>query len=294
MGKIISLLTGIALICNIPGFSKDKLNIQMVYIKGGSFYMGCDDPHYSGDKYFNERPLHRVFISSYYIGKYEVTNSQWRAIMGIYPPAYNGVDYGNKNCDDCPVVKVNFDEIQEYIRRLNIKTGKHYRLPTETEWEYAAKGGKYTANYKYAGSNNINEVAWFGHRNGTTHIIGQKKPNELSIFDMSGNVAEWCTDWYGEEYYTGTVDSLDPKGPLKGTERVVRGGSYYDEEDVCRIVDRSRFVPKTSQWDLGFRLAMDAENTTTTITTTTTTTITTTSGGPTTVDSNTVDSTIIK
>jgi len=293
MGNIKAVFTSLFLLCSLAGYSKDKLNFQMIYVKGGSFYMGSDDPHYRNEKYDNERPVHRVFISSYYIGKYEVTHAQWRAIMGIYPMAYNGVDYGNKNCDDCPVVKVSYDEVQEYIRRLNIKTGKHYRLPTETEWEYAGRGGKYTQNFKYCGSNNINEVAYYGKRNGTTHVVGQKKQNELSIFDMSGNVMEWCSDWYGEQYYLGTIDSLDPRGPVKGSEHIVRGGSFYDEEDVCRIVNRAHYVPKTSMWNLGFRLAMDAENTTI-ITTTTTTTTTVLGNGSTVTDSVVMDSTVIK
>jgi sulfatase modifying factor 1 len=259
MKKTALFLTGVFLLMSIYAICKDKdvNNIQMIYVKGANFYMGCDDPAYHDDKYANERPLHRVHIGSYYIGKYEVTNGEWRAVMGIYPPAYNGVDYGNKTCDDCPVVKVSWDDVQEFIRRLNKKTGKTYRLPTETEWEYASRGGNYTKNYKYSGSNTLNEVGWWGKRNGATHPVGTKKPNELSIYDMSGNAIEWCEDWYGEDYYSGVIDATDPKGPEKGTQRVVRGGSFFTDDDPCRSVFRSFFVPDTRQWDLGFRLAMD-------------------------------------
>src|SRR3954468_3654383 len=142
MGRAKWLLLALMFIAG-RGYSQDEMNIQMVFVKGGNFFMGSDDHHFLDEEYNNERPLHRVNVSSYYIGKYEVTLGQWRNIMGIKPPAYTGVDYGNKDCDNCPVVKVSWDDAQEYIKRLNAKTGKHYRLPTETEWEYAAKGGKY-------------------------------------------------------------------------------------------------------------------------------------------------------
>lgn len=239
------------------GFSQDDINIQMVFVKGGSFFMGCDDHKFLAEEYNNEKPLHRVSVGSYYIGKYEVTLGQWRHIMGIKPPAYTGVDYGNKDCDKCPVVKVSWDDAQEFIKRLNAKTGKHYRLPTETEWEFAARGGKYSKGYDYAGSNKLSDVGWYGKANSTTHPVGKKEPNELSIYDMSGNVLEWCQDWYGEDYYKKTVDEVNPKGPAKGDKRVLRGGSYFDDAPVCRNVYRSRFTPETQQWNIGFRLAMD-------------------------------------
>ena len=244
---------------SIPGYCQGDIhNIQMVFVKGGTFYMGCDDKQYTAAEFDNERPIHRVSISSYYIGKYEVTNKQWREVMGRYPPAYNGVEYGNKKCDDCPVVKVNYEDIQEYITKLNeLNPGKHYRLPTETEWEYAARGGKYSGNFKYAGSDKAADVGWYGKENSTTHIVGQKKPNELSIFDMTGNVLEWCTDWYDSTYYDKTINALNPKGPEKGDRKVLRGGSYFDDEIICRNVYRSRMSPKTRQWNIGFRLATD-------------------------------------
>src|SRR5947209_2168029 len=139
-------------ILSFRGYCQDDNNIQMIFVKGGTFYMGCDDHKYLAEEFDNEKPLHRVSVPSYYIGKYEVTLGQWRYITGVVPPAYIGVDYGNKDCDNCPVVKVSYDDIQEFIKKLNEKTGKHYRLPTEAEWEFAAKGGKYGKSYRYAGS----------------------------------------------------------------------------------------------------------------------------------------------
>jgi formylglycine-generating enzyme len=242
---------------SLSGYSQDDNNIQMIFVKGATFYMGCDDHKFLAEEFDNEKPLHRVSINSYFIGKYEVTLGQWRYITGVVPPAYIGVDYGNKDCDNCPVVKVSWDDIQDFIKKLNAKTGKNYRLPTEAEWEFAARGGKYGKGYKYSGSNKPGEVGWFGKPNSTTHPVGKKEPNELSIFDMTGNVIEWCADWYGDDYYKKTIDAINPKGPEKGDKRILRGGSYSDDDVICRNVYRSRLVPTTRQWNIGFRLALD-------------------------------------
>ncbi len=257
MKKTVSLMAG--LLMGLSGFCQtDNRNIQMIFVKGGNFYQGCDDKKYSGDEFANERPIHRVSVSSFSIGKYEVTLGQWRYITGVNPPAYNGSDYDNKDCDDCPVVKVSYDDIQEFIAKLNEKyPGKHYRLPTETEWEYAARGGKYSGNFKYAGSNKINEVAWWGKEGGIPHKVGGKKPNELGIYDMTGNVSEWCSDWYDPKYYDKTINALDPKGPDKGDKKVLRGGCCQDDDIVCRNTYRSRIPTSTNKWYLGFRLALD-------------------------------------
>jgi sulfatase modifying factor 1 len=257
MKRTVLLLAGILI--SLSGICQGDIhNIQMVFVKGGTFYMGCDDPKYHHAEFNNERPLHRVSVSSYYIAKYEVTLGQWKEVMGRTPPAYNGVEYGNKNCDNCPVVKISYDDIQEFIVKLNEKNpGKHYRLPTETEWEYAARGGKYSENYTYSGSNKATDVAWYGKDNSTTHPVGQKNKNELSIYDMTGNVMEWCSDWYDSTYYDKTINALNPKGPEKGDKKVLRGGSYSDDDVVCRNVYRSRLDPNTRKWDVGFRLALD-------------------------------------
>ncbi len=247
-----------ALFAGYVSFAQHNINVQMVYVKGGQFFRGCDDREYRGAEFDNERPVHRVSVSSFAISKYEITQGQWRTLMGILPPAYNGKDYVNKECDDCPIVMVNYDDIQKFIKKLNDKyPGKNYRLPTELEWEFAARGGKYSEKYKFAGSNKLKDVAWYGVQNGATHPIGKKEPNELGIYDMSGNVMEWTTDWYDPNYYRTTIDASDPKGPEKGEKKVVRGGSYFDDADVCRTTYRSRYAPTTRRWDLGFRLATD-------------------------------------
>lgn len=239
-------------------WGQGNINVQMVYVKGGNFFRGCDDIRYSSKEYEDERPVHRVNITSFNIGKYEITQGQWRKLMGILPESYIGENYINKDCDDCPVVMVNYEEVQEFIRRLNEKyPGKNYRLPTELEWEYAARGGKYSGKYTYAGSNKLSTVGWYGKAKGATHPIGQKEPNELGIYDMSGNVSEWCTDWYDKDYYKGTLDATDPKGPATGEMKVVRGGSFFEDASRCRTVFRDHYLPKTRRWDLGFRLATD-------------------------------------
>jgi formylglycine-generating enzyme required for sulfatase activity len=246
------------LFSGLVSLAQGNINVQMVYVKGGYFFRGSDDRKYLSEEYENEKPVHRVNVTSFAISKYEITQGQWRTLMGILPTPYNGADYANKDCDNCPVVKVSYDDVQEFIKRLNEKyPGKNYRLPTELEWEYAARGGKYSGNYTYAGSNKLSSVGWYGRPKGATHPIGEKEPNELGIYDMSGNVLEWCSDWYDADYYKTTLDAVDPKGPAAGEKKVARGGSYYDDDAVCRTVYRSRFTPKTRQWNLGFRLATD-------------------------------------
>jgi formylglycine-generating enzyme required for sulfatase activity len=161
---------------------------------------------------------------------------------------------GFKGCDQCPVERVSWDDVQEFIKKLNAKTGKTYRLPTEAEWEYAARGGgKQT--YAYAGSNTVNEVAWYSSNAGSkTHPVGEKKANELGLYDMSGNVREWCQDWYADDYYAKSPSS-NPQGLSTGSNRVLRGGSWFDNPAYVRVADRTYYTPDFRYDNIGFRLA---------------------------------------
>ncbi|MBC7777047.1 MAG: SUMF1/EgtB/PvdO family nonheme iron enzyme [Phycisphaerae bacterium] len=216
----------------------------MVFVKGGIFQMGSNDNE-------NEKPVHRVTLDDFYIGKYEVTQKQWRDIMGSDP-----LRLSFKGCDNCPVESVSWDEVQEFLRRLNAKyPGRSYCLPTEAEWEYAARGGDQSKGYEFAGSDNIDEVAWSTLNSGEkSHAIGGKKANELVLFDMSGNVREWCSDWYGSAYYKMNPVS-NPKGPDSGTSRVHRGGSFLSASSKCRVADRGELEPEEKLRFVGFRLA---------------------------------------
>ena len=207
--------------------------------------MGCTAEQ--GDCYDDEKPVHRVNVSSFSIGKYEVTQAQWQAVMGSNPSNF-------KNCDNCPVEKVSWNDVQDFIKKLNQLTGKRFRLPTEAEWEYAARGGKRSKGYRYAGSNNLGSVAWYEKNSGSkTHPVGQKRPNELGLYDMSGNVWEWCSDWYGKNYY-GSSSSNNPTGPSTGERKVQRGGSWGDGATYCRVSDRSSYEPADRSNRDGFRV----------------------------------------
>ena len=215
---------------------------DMVYVEGGTFTMGATSEQGSDVK-DNEKPAHSVTLSSYYIGKYEVTQKQWVEIMGSNPSHFEG--------DNLPVEMVSWNDVQVFLRRLNAKTGKRYRLPTEAEWEYAARGGNRSRGYKYSGSNDIGTVAWYDN---STHPVGSKLPNELGIYDMTGNVKEFCSDRYGD--YSSTAQT-NPQGPAAGTIRVVRGdnGGIRSSGDY-RVLGRMNFPDSWSSNFLGFRLAL--------------------------------------
>jgi len=215
---------------------------EMVFVAGGTFTMGCTAEQ-GNDCYDDEKTI-SVTLSSYYIGKYEVTQGLWKAVMGSNPSHFTGND-------SLPVERVSWNMVKVFIDSLNRKTGKTYRLPTEAEWEYAARGGK-SGGFKYSGSDNINNVAWYGDNSDSkTHVVGTKAPNGLGIYDMSGNVWEWVSDWYGS-YSSGA--QTNPTGPTSGSNRVYRGGSWYGSARNCRVSYRDSYYPDFSNYGMGFRL----------------------------------------
>ena len=237
---------------------------DFVKIEAGSFTMGCTSEQ-DTDCYDHEKPAHKVTLTKdYYLGKYPVTQAQWRAVMGSNPSHFKSFLF--TNCSDHPVERVSWNDIQEFLAKLNQQAGtkgtsKHYRLPTEAEWEYAARGGNKSKGYKYTGakgtgSNDIDEVAWYDDNSGSkTHPVGQKAPNELGFYDMSGNVDEWCSDWYGEDYYSGSPET-DPKGSSSGRDRVLRGGSWSLHAMGCRVSSRNYDYPGRRLNGYGFRLCL--------------------------------------
>jgi len=236
--------------------------IEMVFVEGGTFMMGCM-PEHGSDCDDNARPAHQVTLNDFYIGKYEVTQKQWREIMGMNVrqqrdevgeefPLY-GVG------DDYPMYYVSWYDVQEFISRLNEKTGKNYRLPTEAEWEYAARGGNQSRGYKYSGSDVIEEVAWYdgnsgegGSHNLIAHPVGTKKENELGIHDMTGNVWEWVSDLYGT--YSGNPQT-NPEGSDTGWLHVLRGGSWFYHARPMLVSFRGNNDPMIRTGHIGFRLA---------------------------------------
>ncbi|MBO5748376.1 MAG: formylglycine-generating enzyme family protein [Muribaculaceae bacterium] len=218
----------------------------MVAVEGGTFTMGATSEQGS-DAYSNEMPTHKVMLSDYMIGKTEVTQELWKAVMGSNPSSFSG--------NNLPVESVSWNDCQEFIKKLNSLTGLNFRLPTEAEWEYAARGGNKSKGYKYSGSNDIGSVAWYGSNSSSkTHTVATKSPNELGLYDMSGNVYEWCSDWYGS-YSSGS--QTNPKGPSEGSYRVGRGGSWNLGEGNCRVSNRDDFNPRgIGYYYLGLRLAL--------------------------------------
>ena len=217
----------------------------MVYVEGGSFDMGATTEQGS-DAYYNEKPVHRVTLSDYYIGRCEVTQELWEAVMGSNPSNFKGAQN--------PVEQVSWNDCQEFVSRLNRLTGRTFRLPTEAEWEYAARGGNQSLHYKYSGIGNIGNVAWYNRNSGgSTHAVGTKTANELGIYDMSGNVWEWCSDRYGD-YSAGA--QTNPQGPSSGSRRVLRGGSWNSIARNCRVSFRYYYDPDYSNFCYGLRLVL--------------------------------------
>ena len=224
---------------------KNGINIEMVKVEAGTFMMGATSE--MKDPNDDEKPLHQVTLTNdYYMGKYEVTQALWEAVMGSNPSRYKG--------DNLPVEMVSWDDCQEFISKLNSLTGRKFRLPTEAEWEYAARGGKKSRSYQYSGSSNISDVAWYDGNSGSkTHPVGTKQANELGIYDMSGNVREWCSDWYVS--YSSSSQT-NPTVADSAWCRVRRGGGCYDNAWSCRSSYRYCRVPDCNYYILGLRLVL--------------------------------------
>ena len=224
---------------------KDGICIEMVKVEGGTFMMGATSEMKNPNS--NEKPVHQVTLTNdYYMGKYEVTQALWQAVMGSNPSEYKG--------DNLPVETVSWNDCQKFISKLNSLTGRMFRLPTEAEWEYAARGGKESRGYQYSGSSNISDVAWYDENSGSkTHPVGTKQANELGIYDMTGNVWEWCSDWYSS--YSSSSQT-NPTGSDSGSARVSRGGGWFNDASYCRLSVRFYYTPDSRLDILGLRLAL--------------------------------------
>ena len=250
------LLSGTALEpieAQVEEFTVGDVTFYMIPVEGGTFSMGAT-PEQGSDASSREKPVHQVTVSSYYIGETEVTQALWLAVMGTMPSNFTGMQL--------PVEQVSWEDCQAFIAALNAMTGQQFRLPTEAEWEFAARGGNMSMGYKYSGSDNLASVAWYSYNDswdvrGTgyygTHPVATRNPNELMLYDMSGNVHEWCQDWYGA-YDAG--EQVNPVGPAGGTTRVYRGGSWYFDEWFCRVSFRNSVSPSYTSYGIGLRLAM--------------------------------------
>jgi formylglycine-generating enzyme required for sulfatase activity len=231
--------------------SPPSTDIEMVYVKGGCYKMGNTFDIGSPD----EKPVHEVCVDDFYMGKYEVTQGQWKTVMGSNPSS-------NSSCgDNCPVENVSWNDAQDFISKLNSrsagnKSSGNYRLPTEAEWEYAARSGGNSE--RFSGENeDVGGVAWFNDNSNESHPVGQKAPNGLGIYDMSGNVWEWTNDWYGNTYYSSSPRK-NPTGPSSGDRRVIRGGSFGEYPFDLRTSYRNYLAPDFRGGGKGFRLLRTA------------------------------------
>lgn len=220
--------------------SRKSFEPEMVDVKGGTFFMGYDG-------HDDEKPVHKVTVGSFKMSKFEITQEVWNAVMGRNPSIFD-------DCETCPVENVSYDEVQAFIDELNKQTGKKYRLPTEAEWEFAARGGNKSRDYLYAGGSVLSYVGWTSSNSeDRTHPVGELEPNELGLYDMTGNVWERCSDWYGP--YEASSKS-NPKGPTTGLNRIVRGGSAENFDSFCRVTYRLRNDPGSRNAMIGFRLVL--------------------------------------
>ena len=225
-----------------------SVTFTMIPVKGGTFQMGATKEQ-TGEARKDEKPVHTVTLDNFQIGETEVSQALWREVMGSNPSTYKG--------NDLPVTNITWEDCQEFIKKLNERTGKQFRLPTEAEWEFAARGGTASKGYMFSGSDEVRSVAWHNRdsnrdRHNGPYAIKSKDPNELGIYDMSGNVNEWCQDWFGD--YTADPQT-NPQGPATGKEHVYRGGSWWYYGMSCRVSRRNSGV-KDVRGVIGLRLAM--------------------------------------
>jgi formylglycine-generating enzyme required for sulfatase activity len=233
---------------NTNKVGKSNIPSNMVFIKGGTFEMG-------GGVFNDQNPVHTVTVSDFYMSKYLVTQTEWLDLMHHL---YLARIRQPKNCPKCPVIYVNFFEVQDYIRRLNLKTGLKYRLPTEAEWEYAAGGGENNRTI-WAGTSNPDSLVTYIRRvNEGPYEVDERKPNQLGLYCMNANVWQWCSDWYDSKYYKYSPQN-NPQGPETGTNRVARGGSWQSKNNFLRITVRYVNHPNYFAENLGFRLVLDVE-----------------------------------
>ena len=235
----------------IETFTVNGVTFNMVYVKGGTFMMGATDE----DTYARpwEKPAHEVTLSDYYIGEVEVTQALWRAVMNNNPSWFTSTNgYGTDM--NRPVERVTYANCKSFITKLNQLTGKTFRLPTEAEWEYAARGGNKSHGYIFSGSDEVGDVAWYkGASDDKTHAVASKAPNELGIYDMSGNVEEWVNDWY--DLYTEEAQT-NPQGPSTGSYRITRGGSWDQAFRTCRVTYRYDALTTANSSHIGLRIAL--------------------------------------
>ena len=232
-------------------FNVNGVQFKMLRVEGGTFMMGAMEQ--DDDAYNDEKPQHKVTLDDYYIGETQVTQALWQAVMGVNPSNWEG--------DDLPVEMISWNDCKEFIKKLNQLTGRTFALPTEAQWEFAARGGNCSRGYKYAGSNNLSEVAWFkGNKvdGSIIHPVAQKQSNELGLYDMSGHLWEWCSDWYGD--YS-SLPQHNPQGATSGNLCVLRGGAWFDEAKYCRVSSRGCWHPNDLilDPDVGLRLALSLE-----------------------------------
>ena len=250
--NIFRLCAGIALLWSGFSFAEsvsdevlEKFHDSMVLIEGGEFFMGCSAVQ--GVCESDEHPLRRVKVASFELSKYEVTQEMWQLVMGTSPSLF-------RDCPQCPVETVSWNDIQQFLIKLNA-TGSNYRLPSEAEWEYAAKGGTLAKATRYAGGDDVDEIGWYYlNSNNRTHPVGEKLPNELGLFDMSGNVREWVQDCRQESYQNAPVTG-EPWEVGTCERKSIRGGSWYGKPNYLRTANRFWYTPSFQNNNLGFRVA---------------------------------------